>query len=422
MSKVSCSFCTHANPSEAKFCNECGSPLGLKPCPSCEAVNEMAAERCHQCGAAFEALSEAPPVEAHASAMEQSWAQGAGGVFASASPLVDAASPVGGVEALAADESIAAAPFADAAQDAPIHIPESLADRLERDVGAHADGRIEPRIARSEGHHAHEAETASPVAWNTHMSPRSRAWRAPVVLAVLVAIAGAGYYAYKHHAPGIDRLAEFALAGRHADEPATAERKSRDTPPAATGANEAQPADVASKPSAPPSAPNRTTPTTAESDAQPASEANPAAAALVSPNGRRGGEQASERVSAEGSPMSVQPGARGHPTTDAVNAAQPGAKARPRPPSAASRNDDDAARQRTEAASRSRRQADADAIATQRLIARDLGTATGPPASTPAAPLDRDAAATQRLIERDLGPFLRPSDRSSKGGTYPAIN
>src|SRR5437773_7655112 len=51
MSLFHCRFCDHANPAGARFCNECGSPLYLKPCPQCEAVNDGAAPQCFQCGA-----------------------------------------------------------------------------------------------------------------------------------------------------------------------------------------------------------------------------------------------------------------------------------------------------------------------------------------------------------------------------------
>ncbi len=51
-----CLFCDHVNPVGAKFCNDCGSPLHLKPCKQCEAINDHAAENCYQCGAADPAL------------------------------------------------------------------------------------------------------------------------------------------------------------------------------------------------------------------------------------------------------------------------------------------------------------------------------------------------------------------------------
>jgi len=54
-----CAFCDHRNPPGARFCNECSSPLELKPCRQCDAVNEQDATTCHSCGAAYP-LSAAP--------------------------------------------------------------------------------------------------------------------------------------------------------------------------------------------------------------------------------------------------------------------------------------------------------------------------------------------------------------------------
>src|SRR6188472_842000 len=55
-----CPFCDHRNPANAKFCNECASPLHLKPCNQCNSVNEQAATRCYECGTAFPSLPLAP--------------------------------------------------------------------------------------------------------------------------------------------------------------------------------------------------------------------------------------------------------------------------------------------------------------------------------------------------------------------------
>jgi len=59
MGSSRCRFCTHDNPDGARFCNACGSPLHLKPCPHCEAVNDTAAAQCYECGAALEAIAPA---------------------------------------------------------------------------------------------------------------------------------------------------------------------------------------------------------------------------------------------------------------------------------------------------------------------------------------------------------------------------
>src|SRR5947209_3408003 len=48
-----CAFCDHRNPPGAKFCNDCASPLHLKPCKDCDAVNDHAWAYCHHCGGAF---------------------------------------------------------------------------------------------------------------------------------------------------------------------------------------------------------------------------------------------------------------------------------------------------------------------------------------------------------------------------------
>ena len=61
MSASTCAFCRHANPAGAKYCNECASPLELKPCRACEAVNAKTATACHRCHAAFAA--EPPPTD-----------------------------------------------------------------------------------------------------------------------------------------------------------------------------------------------------------------------------------------------------------------------------------------------------------------------------------------------------------------------
>ena len=48
-----CPFCDHRNPAGAKFCNDCASPLHLKPCKHCDAVNHVSATACYRCGEAY---------------------------------------------------------------------------------------------------------------------------------------------------------------------------------------------------------------------------------------------------------------------------------------------------------------------------------------------------------------------------------
>ncbi len=65
MSPPQCPFCAHTNPADAKFCNECGAPLHLRPCNQCEAVNNQVDENCYKCGMALSmpcTANEAAPV------------------------------------------------------------------------------------------------------------------------------------------------------------------------------------------------------------------------------------------------------------------------------------------------------------------------------------------------------------------------
>jgi hypothetical protein len=55
------------------------------------------------------------------------------------------------------------------------------------------------------------------------------------------------------------------------------------------------------------------------------------------------------------------------------------------------------------------------------LIARDRGRDADAP-SRSAAPLDKDAIATQRLIERELGPFIPDKANGTSRDALPAIN
>ena len=63
MRAADCSFCQHSNPPGSKFCNVCGAPLYLGPCPHCGAVNEVTASACHQCAGRLPGRAEgaAPP-------------------------------------------------------------------------------------------------------------------------------------------------------------------------------------------------------------------------------------------------------------------------------------------------------------------------------------------------------------------------
>ena len=59
---ITCLFCNHQNPADARFCNKCGAPTEGRPCRQCNAVDKRTSTHCHQCGAPFANSVEA---EAH---------------------------------------------------------------------------------------------------------------------------------------------------------------------------------------------------------------------------------------------------------------------------------------------------------------------------------------------------------------------
>lgn len=60
MTPSTCCFCAHANPAGSKFCNECASPLHLKPCRRCNAVNAREAQTCYRCDSSLHAVPTTP--------------------------------------------------------------------------------------------------------------------------------------------------------------------------------------------------------------------------------------------------------------------------------------------------------------------------------------------------------------------------
>lgn len=48
---LKCGFCGHANPADSRYCNACGAPFSVQPCPRCGTTNEATALICQECGA-----------------------------------------------------------------------------------------------------------------------------------------------------------------------------------------------------------------------------------------------------------------------------------------------------------------------------------------------------------------------------------
>ena len=184
MSTLACRFCAHDNPAGAKFCNDCGSPLHLKPCPHCEAFTDLSAENCHQCGASFGGVAADVPESAPAS------------------PVV--------VETAAGD---AIRP----------HIPESLAACLDA-----ADNRTRPEddevrhyigttVSGDSASNGSGSDANRVRARDRVVSSRRSAYRALLVI-VPVVLGAVAYYAYFQSAPVMRSLANFIVVAKSADE------------------------------------------------------------------------------------------------------------------------------------------------------------------------------------------------------------
>jgi hypothetical protein len=349
MSSASCHFCTHRNPAGSKFCNQCGSPLDLKPCAKCEAMNHIAVDRCYQCGAPFAIAENLEFAEVAASGANASAAV-PGAVersIESASPRHESANPLPDrIPVVLSQRMDPASPPADAVRPERVH-PRPVAKGL---PGADDDSWIDPRSSIG-------------TARNTAgIAERRSATRAAFATVVVCAIAGAGYYAYQ--AQMLPRVADVARAlhlSNDATSDATPASSSATSSPSPSGTVPASPAATAHGES-------RQGPTAAAPAA--IAPANSAATAGASATGETANAPSTPAVPSASTPASAGPAAPGAST---------------RPPTTS-----------TSASTTSRR--------------RNVPRGALPP-STPdsaAQPIDKDAAATQRLIERDLGRFLPP--------------
>jgi hypothetical protein len=346
MPSANCHFCAHANPAGSKFCNQCGSPLDLKPCAQCEAMNHIAVDRCYQCGAPFAAAQDREFAEVAASAAGAS----------------------AGVPGAVERGTESASPGQEPANPLPDRIPVVLSQRMDpasRPADALRHARVEPRAV------AQDLPGAQDDAWidsrrsigtarkTARVAERRRATGAAFAAVAVCAIVGAGYYAYQ--AQMLPRVADVARALRLSNETTSeaAPAASAATSPSATAG--ASPASTALGESA-----------------QGSTAAAPAAIAPAT-------SAATTGASAAGEPTEAAP-ASAIPPASAPASASGAAASASTPPLT------------SKPASRTSR---------RRNVPRSaVPPSTPDSAAQPAT--DKDAAATQRLIERDLGPFLPP--------------
>jgi hypothetical protein len=350
MSSVSCHFCSQCNPAGSKFCNQCGSPVDLKPCAKCEAMNHIAVDRCYQCGTPFAIDENLEFAEAGASARNASAApSGAGEVgVESGSTRQESANPLPErIPVVLSQRMDPASAPADAGRHERAHAQASAQDL----PGADDDPWIDPRRALG---------TARDTA---RRAERRGATRAAFAGVVVCAVVGAGYYAYQ--AQMLPRVANVARALHLSNDPApgaTPASSSATSPSSPSGTVPASPAATAREESRQGS--------TAAGPATIAPATSAAAAGASPPGGTNDAPSTSAVPSAS--------------TSTSAAAAAPGASTQPPATS-------------TPASTTSRR--------------RNVSRGASPPSTRNGAAqpaIDKDAAATQRLIERDLGRFLPP--------------
>jgi hypothetical protein len=389
MATLSCRFCTHANPEGAKFCNDCGAPLHLRPCPQCEAITDASEAHCHQCGASL-AVTDGSAVSAPDSAIAAARRDRgeAGDLGAAGDRGEDGDRGEAGDRVVEADRGETGPHIPESGEARP-HIPESLAACLDaadsrkdrgRDDVLHYLGRTDADDATPRASGSARAEPVRRIG-----SPRrSPVVRAAIVIALAVVGAG-GFYAYLQGAPALRSLADLVAFATGADDEAV----SKPASPAGASTALTAPALPSAGATAPaPPAPAATSPAVPAPARKDIVHAARPAVAAVEP-----------AVPAKGTAPSAAP-----------NTAAPAMDA-----SAPAKTDSAAPK-----GARARNSADPTASAPRR--ARDVPRSAPPQQSESAAGSDRDAIETRRLITRELGGFLPPNANGRTGESSPASN
>lgn len=341
MSRVApCNFCAHDNPDGSRFCNECGSQLNLFLCSECEAINSRSAKQCFQCGAplALATGEMATPLMAlteTAQSAEGPATKGDPGPATLAEPL----------QALRVHPDVVLAALQSTVDDEPSLAPALIADPAKHDEGDSS------RLGDAGG-----------AAYPGRSPNRALGF---FLLVAFVAVAGAIYWS------SVNRT--------RPPDPQTITSGARTTAPEAAS-------------SAPAAAP-RTADTAVES---PTGGSLPAAASRPSPAGPSGlpaaaGESSQSAkappatAGSSESPATILPHmdaelpAAGQPPVSAdTRASSPAGAAESAPKTTNARAANDTGR--TVIRDRAKEQAERDAIATRRLIAREL--ADLPPADS----------------------------------------
>jgi hypothetical protein len=420
MSSLSCRFCSHRNPEGSKFCNECGSPLNLVPCAQCEAINNVADEHCTTCGAPWRAGASSDPTMILEPTLEAT--QGGH----------DDATADG--RATPRDATVGAAPPAGA-------VPVALADRLEHDTHDEVTALPGPR-RRVEQPVPSRDFTFTPGVVHDDPLPRaarsySGTWqpsrlRSMLLGVAFVAIVGAVTWTSVN--PALWR----SLA-TEADAPSAAPADSAPVPaasssPPATPAEAPGSQDTQATTQAAPTSAAAVAPASSDTPSDPASGTTAAARSPDdAPDASATAPSSPEAAAAPGAPppSSTEPASGSSASATGASpdaAAAPGASAQASNPSADATPPADGAAGETGTAPPGATEASAATKAPQSArVARESRVArrAARPAEKPNRPVgdyrtreqaERDALATQRLIARELG----NAPRGNAAGSPPA--
>ena len=334
MACLICKFCAHSNPEGSTFCNACGSQLNLQPCPRCEAINSESAEQCLQCGAPlYSAATEdlfllaAAPTQVSRRAESSVWI----------------ADPLPTVLAERLDAIPDHRPTPPREPSAGVGDAAVVEGAPEDAAAPSIPGPASPAAAFTGEPAGGDVGAPSGLHGDRAAYPTANSSRRFVLGVLLVAAAsGAAYWVYENPVRSTEPQSSSGGQAATAPEPASSSRartQTRNGPPD----SREPPPNAAS----PPSASSSESPPPMSETASPSPDAQPPAPA-----------QQSETANAPISPKAKTAGSRDagtHKVTDA-----PATRA---------------ARRQTAAPQpqRTKEQAKRDAIATQRLIARELG-------------------------------------------------
>ncbi len=186
MSPPQCPFCAHTNPADAKFCNECGAPLHLRPCNRCEAVNNQVDENCYKCGMALSmpcTAHEAAPVWPALNTVAASASPGDLCFESGHAPLTESVTEGQDVRLRQPDDETAAA------HDCAVEI----VPRAPRSPGADMTSPVSTEDRTANAIPLHDFGTAT----GPHLLSRL-ALVVVLSAAVLTAVGVSAYYAYRH--------------------------------------------------------------------------------------------------------------------------------------------------------------------------------------------------------------------------------